>query len=81
MWLGFDKGKLLLRNFNPLIEAGETVTIVGQSGGGASTAAALLLRLYNLAKGSIFIDNRNICDFTIQRWPHFAKRNNITNDF
>lgn len=64
---GYDKDKLLLQVFNLVIEAGESVAIVGQSGGGKSTFAALLLRRFNLTKGIIFIDGRDICDFTSQR--------------
>lgn len=41
---------------------------VGASGGGKSTIAALLTRLYNVSSGAIFIDNENIvCNMSPQQ--------------
>jgi ATP-binding cassette subfamily B protein len=42
------------------IRSGEKVGIVGRSGGGKSTFAHLLLRLYDIQGGSIFIDGQDI---------------------
>jgi ATP-binding cassette subfamily B protein len=47
-------------NFSLSIEAGEKIVLVGGSGSGKSTVSLLLARLYNLNKGSIFINGRNI---------------------
>jgi len=41
------------------IEPGSKVAIVGQSGAGKSTIAALLLRFYEPSKGNIFFDGRD----------------------
>ena len=42
------------------IKPGEKVGLVGKSGSGKSSIVNLLLRLYDLDEGSIFIDNQNI---------------------
>jgi ATP-binding cassette subfamily B protein len=42
------------------IQAGEKIALVGGSGSGKSTVSLLLARLYNLNRGSIFINGPNI---------------------
>ncbi|KAG5556548.1 hypothetical protein RHGRI_006971 [Rhododendron griersonianum] len=48
------------------VKAGETVAIVGPSGGGKTTLVKLLLRLYDPLRGSILIDNHNIQNIGLQ---------------
>ncbi|XP_072858746.2 mitochondrial potassium channel ATP-binding subunit isoform X1 [Pogona vitticeps] len=57
----------VLRDFNLVIPANKTVAIVGQSGGGKSTIAALLERFYEPTDGAIFLDGRDICTLD-QTW-------------
>ncbi|KAI9052998.1 hypothetical protein LZ554_003268 [Drepanopeziza brunnea f. sp. 'monogermtubi'] len=47
------------------IETGSTVGIVGASGSGKSTIAALLLRLYDPTQGSITVDGHAIPDYNL----------------
>ncbi|XP_063984738.1 mitochondrial potassium channel ATP-binding subunit [Diachasmimorpha longicaudata] len=51
---------VVLKDFHLNIPAGKTVAIVGTSGNGKSTIAALLERLYDVTAGSIKIDNTDI---------------------
>ena len=51
------------------IEPGETVAIVGPSGGGKSTLCQLIPRFYDVSKGAISIDGLDIRDVT-QRSIH-----------
>lgn len=55
----------VLRNFNLTIKKGQKVGLVGLSGSGKSTLVSLLLRLYRVANGSIFIDGVDINDYTL----------------
>jgi len=51
-------------DFNLTIKNGERVGIVGRSGAGKSSLVNLLLRFYELDKGEILIDNKNINSIT-----------------
>jgi len=51
-------------DFNLHIKNGEKVGIVGRSGAGKSSLVNLLLRFYDLDKGEILIDNKNITSIT-----------------
>jgi len=48
------------------VAAGETVALVGPSGGGKSTCMGLLLRFYEAAKGSVTIDGRDIREVNVK---------------
>ena len=50
----------VLRNFSFHAPAGKMVALVGESGGGKSTVTALLERFYDVASGSVKIDNVDI---------------------
>lgn len=55
----------VLDNVNLLAQPGETVAIVGRSGGGKSTLVSLLPRFYNLTEGEIRLDGVAIQDLRI----------------
>jgi ABC-type transport system involved in Fe-S cluster assembly fused permease/ATPase subunit len=59
-------GKLILSQLSFQILPGQTVAIVGTSGGGKSTIYRLLQRLFDLSSGSIIIDGQNIQDVAIK---------------
>ena len=54
----------VLKNFSLIINKGETVALVGQSGSGKSTIANLITRFYHVTEGTILIDETNINDLT-----------------
>ncbi|HUX78871.1 MAG TPA: ABC transporter ATP-binding protein [Alphaproteobacteria bacterium] len=54
----------LFQNKSVTIEAGQKVGLVGYSGGGKSTFANLILRLYDVTDGQILIDGQDIRDVT-----------------
>lgn len=57
--------KTALNNVSLTIKAGSTVALVGQSGGGKTSIANLLVRFYELSNGSITINDHKICDIKI----------------
>ena len=59
-------GPLVLKNINISIDAGKTAAIIGHTGSGKSTLVNLLLRLYNVPRGSILIDHIDINDIPIK---------------
>ena len=52
--------KLLFKDTSVTIEAGQKIGLVGYSGSGKSTFVNLILRLYDVTEGSIFIDGQDI---------------------
>ena len=56
----YDKKRPILRNVDFTIPAGNTVAVVGFSGGGKSTLVRLLFRFYDVLKGRILIDGQDI---------------------
>lgn len=57
------KQKSALRNINLDIKPGESVALVGRSGAGKTTLVKLLMRFYDIGKGSISIDGIDIRNF------------------
>ena len=55
-----------LRNVSLNIAAGETVALVGGSGGGKTTLASLLPRFYDVSSGRILLDGRDIRDYRLR---------------
>ena len=62
----YDNGKRILHSLNLSIKKGETVALVGNSGGGKSTIASLLPRFYDVCHGAIKIDGINIKDYSLE---------------
>jgi ABC-type multidrug transport system fused ATPase/permease subunit len=54
-----------LHDLSFMIAPGETVALVGRSGAGKSTAAALLLRFFDPQRGCITLDGRDIRDYSL----------------
>ncbi len=55
----------ILRDINLTIKKGETVALVGQSGGGKSTLVDLIPRYYDVQEGEVLIDGINVKDLGI----------------
>lgn len=61
---GYVSGKTIIHNFSAEIKAGQKVAIVGPTGAGKTTIVNLLMRFYELNKGSILIDGTPLSDIT-----------------
>ncbi len=60
----YDGELEVLRNVTLQVEAGETVAIVGPSGGGKTTLCQLIPRFYDVSEGTISIDGQDIRQVT-----------------
>jgi ATP-binding cassette, subfamily B, bacterial len=57
-------GRPLFRDLSMHVRPGETVALVGPSGGGKTTLMSLLLRLYPVGSGTVRLDGRDIRGIT-----------------
>lgn len=56
----------VLHNVSLSVEAGETIALVGMSGGGKSSLISLIPRFYDVSEGSIKLDGTDIRDFQVR---------------
>ena len=62
----YSQDKPVLKNVNLTVAVGQTIALVGNSGGGKSTFANLLPRFYDVTSGAILIDGVDIRDFDLE---------------
>ena len=62
----YKKGNPVLKDISFKVNKGETIALIGNSGGGKSTIVNLIPRFYDIKKGSIKIDNIDIKNYTLE---------------
>src|SRR5262247_3390533 len=60
VWFAYNDDDWVLRDVSFHVNAGESVAIVGHTGAGKTTTTSLLTRFYDIQKGEILLDGRNI---------------------
>ena len=60
---GYDKDKIIIKDFNTKVKPGQKIAIVGPTGAGKTTMIKLLMRFYTVRDGAILIDGHNINEF------------------
>lgn len=60
---GYDKDKVIIKDFSAKVEQGKKIAIVGPTGAGKTTLVKLLMRYYDIDSGEIKIDGVSIKDF------------------
>lgn len=60
VWFAYEGENWVLRDVSFTINPGETVAFVGATGAGKTTIISLITRLYDIQKGEILIDGKNI---------------------
>ena len=61
---GYNPDRTIIYDFSAQIEPGQKVAIVGPTGAGKTTIVNLLMRFYELNKGSISVDGTALSDIT-----------------
>ena len=67
-----SENRNVLTHLNLNVQAGESIALVGPSGGGKTTLCSLIPRFYDTSSGSILVDGNDIKDVTLH-----SLRNNI----
>ena len=60
----YSADKRVLHNVSFTLERGRTYALVGPTGGGKTTTAMLMARLYDPSQGKVYLDGRDIRGFT-----------------
>ncbi len=66
-----DSGIRVLREVSFEVLPGQKVAIVGRTGAGKTTIADLLVRMYDVSEGRIWLDGRDLREYPL----HFLRRN------
>ncbi len=61
-----ENDNYILKDICMEIRPGQKIALVGYNGAGKSTLINLILRLYDPDQGSIFYNDKNICDYNIK---------------
>lgn len=72
VWFAYNDADYVLKDINLEIKAGETIALVGATGAGKSSIINLLNRFYEINRGSIRVDGKDIKEFDLA-----SLRNNI----
>lgn len=65
---GYLSYEPVLENITAQIKAGEKIGLVGSSGAGKSTFINILMKLYQVDQGSIYLDGKNLRDLSSQSY-------------
>lgn len=61
-----ENEELVLKNINLEVTKGETIALVGMSGGGKSSLVSLIPRFYDVTDGEILLDGTDIRNFNVR---------------
>jgi len=65
VWFAYEDENWVLKDVSFHIKPGETVAFVGATGAGKSTIISLISRFYDIQKGKILIDGRDIKEYRL----------------
>ncbi|WP_226645081.1 ABC transporter ATP-binding protein [Mesobacillus subterraneus] len=61
-----EDGETVLKNLNIEVQKGETIALVGMSGGGKSSFVSLIPRFFDVTEGQILLDGKDIRSFKVR---------------
>ncbi|MFA5747102.1 MAG: ABC transporter ATP-binding protein [Candidatus Paceibacterota bacterium] len=67
-----DEGRTVLSKIDIKLQKGKTYALVGPTGGGKTTTASLMARLYDASEGAILLDGKDI-----RSYPHDVRSRKI----
>ncbi|GHV28463.1 thiamine ABC transporter permease [Clostridia bacterium] len=65
-----DANTYVLKDISLTVNSGQSVAIVGPSGGGKSTMCSLIPRFYDVTSGRILVDGKDVRDLTLDSLRH-----------
>jgi ATP-binding cassette subfamily B protein len=65
VWFAYNAEEYVLKNISFDVKAGETIALVGATGAGKSSIINLLSRFYDINKGHIYVDERDLQEYEI----------------
>lgn len=65
VWYEYEPGVAVLQGIDLDVRAGETIAIVGPSGGGKSTLVDLLPRFFDPTRGTVELDGRDLREYKL----------------
>ncbi|MEX2592148.1 MAG: ABC transporter ATP-binding protein [Anditalea sp.] len=65
VWFAYQEEEWVLKDINFRVKHGETVALVGATGAGKSSVINLISRFYEINKGNILVDNKDIMEFEL----------------
>ena len=63
VWFAYQNDEWVLRDLNFTINPGESVAFVGHTGAGKTTIISLVSRFYDVQRGSVKIDGKDVRDY------------------
>jgi len=73
VWFAYLKEDWVLRDVSFTVQRGETIAFVGHTGAGKTTIMSLLLRFYDVQKGAVLVDGRDL-----REWKQDALRRRMS---
>ena len=65
VWFAYNDENWVLKNINFHVKPGETLALVGATGAGKSSTINILNRFYEIAKGTVTVDDIDIHDYDV----------------
>ncbi|MBM3705910.1 MAG: ABC transporter ATP-binding protein, partial [Actinobacteria bacterium] len=60
VWFAYEKDNFILREISFKLQSGKSIAIVGATGSGKTSIINILNRFYDIQKGAIYLDDRDI---------------------
>ncbi len=65
VWFAYNEEKWVLKDMSFKVKPGETLALVGATGAGKSSVINILSRFYDINKGTIFLDGRDVREYEL----------------